>query len=423
MKNKNRTIIVDFGCENQYQKIISDGQVFIEYVIAFILSIGFQVAHKCHCSGGSSLTRHSHYTRVKSGGITIWRIQCKTCKAVFTVIPSFLMRYFGCRTKQSQKALLAYHGGLSLENCAISFNISPMSLYRIICAFGKYSTEKVLAHAGISLPEYIQVDEKHTKCLGKKGYIPIISSGHIIWHIDYVNSVEEDTLETSYKKFDVETKKIEPSYTPRAVTHDGFKATTNALGHIFKKATSNLICWLHACWSLVKILEPFSKEEANNISYWLLYILKECHQKVSLRRISLKNRFIALLKRYKEILPANIFENLKSWVNRKKPYLYTSMDFPSTQCFSYSIDHICNHLDRKLFMMKYFHHYSSRKDLFVKGYALIHCFVPYQRFARNAYLSPVQVEGASLPHKDWFISLSILTSGGYKKQNNVIPDS
>jgi hypothetical protein len=68
-------------------------------------------------------------------------------------------------------------------------------------------------------------------------------------------------------------------------------------------------------------------------------------------------------------------------------------------------------------MMKHFHHPSTRKDLFIKGFALIHCFIPYQKFARNAYKCPAQVEGAILPHPDWFISLLIFTSGGYKKRN------
>lgn len=415
MKNKNRTIVIDFADENQYEDVISNCTVFIEFVIAYILSIGFQVVHNKYCTGGNCFTRHSHYLRVRCGGITIWRMQCKTCKAVFTIIPSFLMRYLSYRTKQVRDALIAYHGGLSFENCAICFNIAPLALYRIICAFGKYSLEHVLTKAGVPLPKHVQVDEKHTKCLGQKGYIPIVSSGHAIWHIDYVSSVDEEILEGSYQQFAEETKKIETGYTPGTITHDGFKPTRNALCHIFKKASCYLICWLHACWGIAKILEPFSKEEANRLSFWLLHALQECHQKVSLQRISLRSRFTALLRHYKGILPANVFKALKDWIARKKPYFYASMDFSLAHCFSYSIDHICNHLDRKLFMMKHFHYPEARKDLFLKGFALIHNFIPYQRFARNAYQCPAQVEGANLPHPDWLVSLLILTSGGYHK--------
>jgi hypothetical protein len=38
-------------------------------------------------------------------------------------------------------------------------------------------------NAEVPLPKHAQVDEKHTKCLGAKGYIPIVSSGHAFWHI------------------------------------------------------------------------------------------------------------------------------------------------------------------------------------------------------------------------------------------------
>ena len=101
MKNKNRSIIVDFGDENNYQTVISEGKFFLEFVLAYILSLGFQLLHKAHCTGGGNcFTRHSHYVRVKCGGVTIWRILCKECGAAFTVIPSFLLRYCSQRAEQ-----------------------------------------------------------------------------------------------------------------------------------------------------------------------------------------------------------------------------------------------------------------------------------------------------------------------------------
>ena len=79
---ENRTITVDFHDEATYFALLSDGKAFVEFVLAFILSLGFQLTHKSTCNGGSSLTRHSHYARVRLGGLSIWRIQCTSCKAV-----------------------------------------------------------------------------------------------------------------------------------------------------------------------------------------------------------------------------------------------------------------------------------------------------------------------------------------------------
>jgi len=125
---KNRTITVDFYNEATYDQLLDDTKAFVECVLAFLLALGFQLLHKASCSEGGGLTRHSHYARVRLGGLTIWRIQCTTCKAVFTVLPHFVLRYRKMRPEVARDALLATHGGLSLEWCAVIGNISPMAL-------------------------------------------------------------------------------------------------------------------------------------------------------------------------------------------------------------------------------------------------------------------------------------------------------
>src|SRR6266568_8904407 len=84
---ENRTITVDFQNEATYLQLLNDGKAFLECVLAFVMSLGFQLKHKATCRGGGCLPRHSHYLRVRLSGVTIWRIQCTTCRAVFTVLP------------------------------------------------------------------------------------------------------------------------------------------------------------------------------------------------------------------------------------------------------------------------------------------------------------------------------------------------
>src|SRR2546422_4188608 len=135
---ENRTITVDFQNEATYVQRLGDGKAFVELVMAFMLSLGFQLIHKATCDGGGCLTRHSHYVRVRLGGVTIWRIQCTTCRAVFTVLPHFILRYRQMRPEVARDALLATHGGLSLELCAVLYHLSPLALYRLVCAFGHH---------------------------------------------------------------------------------------------------------------------------------------------------------------------------------------------------------------------------------------------------------------------------------------------
>ena len=156
----NRTITVDFRDEATYFRLIEDGKAFVECVLAFILVLGFQLKHKATCEGGGCLTRHSHYMRVRLGGLSIWRLQCTTCKAVFTVLPHFVLRYRQMRPEVARDALLATHGGLSLELCAVLWHISPMALYRLVCAFGHHSLVTVLTRCSLPLPTYFLADPR-----------------------------------------------------------------------------------------------------------------------------------------------------------------------------------------------------------------------------------------------------------------------
>jgi len=110
---EDRTITVDFRDEATYFRLIEDGKAFVECVLVFLLVLGFQLKHKATCAGRGCLTRHSHYMRVRLGGLSIWRLQCTTCKAVFTVLPPFVLRYRQMRPAGARDALMATQGGLS----------------------------------------------------------------------------------------------------------------------------------------------------------------------------------------------------------------------------------------------------------------------------------------------------------------------
>src|ERR1043166_972955 len=184
----NRTITVDFQHEATYFQLLGDGKAFVEVVLAFVLSLGLQLAHKPPCGGGGCRPRHSHYVRVRLGGVTIWRLQCTTCRAVFTVLPHFVLRSRQMRPDVARDALLATHGGLSLELCAVISHIAPMALYRLVCAFGHHSLVTVLTRCGLPLPAYFLADEKHSRCLTDKVYLPTIVCGRVTCHLAYTEA-------------------------------------------------------------------------------------------------------------------------------------------------------------------------------------------------------------------------------------------
>jgi len=146
------------------------------------------------------MTRHSHYVRLRLGGLT-WRIQCTRCKAVFTVLPHFVLRYRQMRPEVARDALLATHGGLSLALCAVICPISPMALYRLVCALGHQSVVTVLTRCGLPLPVYFLADEKHSHCLADTVYLPTIVRGRVMWHLGYTENASAAAFTQSYGEF------------------------------------------------------------------------------------------------------------------------------------------------------------------------------------------------------------------------------
>ena len=233
---ENRTITIDFQNEATYFQLLGDGKAFVELVLAFILSLGFQLKHKATCSSGRCLTRHSHYVRVRLGGITLWRMQCTTCKAVFTVLPHFVLRYRSMRPEVARDALLATHGGLSLELCAVLYHISPMALYRLVCALGRQGLVTVLTRCGLPLPMYFLADEKHSRCLTEKVYLPTIVRGRVLWHLGYTTEASAVAFTQSYGEFQRAASQQETAYQVKGVLIDGFDSTAKSLRTLFPRA-------------------------------------------------------------------------------------------------------------------------------------------------------------------------------------------
>src|ERR671910_733725 len=285
----NRTITIDFQHEATYFQLLGDGKAFLECVLAFILSLGFQLKHKATCRGGGCLTRHSHYVRVRRGGLTIWRLQCTACRAVFTVLPHFVLRYRQMCPGVARNALLATHGGLSLELCAVIYHISPMALYRLICAFGHQSLVTVLTRCRLPLPTYVLADEKHSRCLAENVYLPTIVSGRVIWHLGYTEDASAAALTQSYGEFQRTASQQEPSYRVRGILTDGFDSTVKSLRTLYPGARLGN-CLRHAINKLPKKLAAIASPVRKALRSQFHTLLYRARQRKGLRVFALGQR-------------------------------------------------------------------------------------------------------------------------------------
>jgi len=65
-------------------------------------------------------------------------------------------------------------------------------------------------------------------------------------------------------------------------------------------------------------------------------------------------------------------------------------------------------------MMKGFHHPDGSQQSFLNAMGILYNIIPYQRRAVNAGKCGIEAEGGKLPSENWFRSIQILTSGGFK---------
>src|SRR5262245_16112232 len=174
------------------------------------------------------------------------------------------------------------------------------------------------------------------------------------------------------------------------------------------------LCLRHALLKLPKKLVaiPSSVRKALRTQFHTLWY--RARQRKSLRVFALGQRLRHFVDHVTATAgPAN-GERVRCWFQDKKAGWYAVLADPQMPVTSTLLDQAHNAIDRKLFMMKAFHHPDGNQKAFLTGLAHLYNLIPYQRRALNAGKCGVEVEGGRLPTADWMLNLQILTAGGYQ---------
>jgi hypothetical protein len=323
------------------------------------------------------------------------------------------LRYRSLRPEVARDALLATHGGLSLELCAAIYHISPMALYRLVCALGSQSLVVVLTRCGLPLPRYFLVDEKHSRCLTDKVYLPTIVSGRVIWHLGYTEDASAAAFTHSYQAFQCAASQQDPSYRVRGILTDGFDSTTKSMHTLFPEARLGN-CLHHALNKLPKKLAAIASPVRTALRSQFSTLLYRARQRKGLRVFALGQRLRHFADHVAHTAGTANGERVRRWFQDKKAGWYAVLADPQMPVTSTLLDQAHNAIERKLFMMKGFHHPGGSQQAFLIGLAHLYNLVPYQRRAQHAGQCGVEVEGGTVPTRDWLLNLQILTSGGFR---------
>jgi hypothetical protein len=332
---------------------------------------------------------------------------------VFTILPHFVLRYRQMRPEVARDALLATHGGLSLELCAVLYHRSSMALSRLVCAFGHHSLVTVLTRCGLALPTYFLADEKHSRCLTDKVYLPTIVQGRVLWHLGYTTEASAAAFTQSYREFQRAALQQEPTYRVRGILTDGFDSTTKSMRTLFPEARLGY-CLRHAINKLPGKLTAIASPVRKALCSQFHTLLYRARQRKSLRVCALGQRLRHFADHVTQKAGAANGERVRRWFQEKKTGWYAVLADPQMPVTSTLLDQAHNAIERKLFMMKGFHHPKGSQQAFLTGLAHLYNLIPYQRRAIHAGQSGVEVEGGTVPTRDWLLNLQILTSGGFR---------
>jgi hypothetical protein len=229
-KRQNRTVTLHLGNTlAEYQDMISTEEGVREVIrrveVADSLNWGCLAGgHEEDCLRRLRFTHHDGYRRWAKhfdgtrSLVSILRVRCLDCGAVFTVHPSFIVRYKRYDTDAIEKfATLLFitedsyrMAGVSqalgidkrregtwvaLEETAQA-SISATVLWDLIQWLGQLSPAQLNLALNVAPPTHVIEDEKHTKECGAKTYVPIVYAPKeaLIWWIDYIDSVSETAL-------------------------------------------------------------------------------------------------------------------------------------------------------------------------------------------------------------------------------------
>jgi hypothetical protein len=273
------------------------------------------------------------------------------------------------RPEVARDAILATHGGLSLELCAVLYHLSPMALYRLVCAFGRQSLVTVLTRCELRLPTYFLADEKHSRCLTDKVYLPTIVSGRVIWHLGYTTEASAAAFAESYQMFQCAALDQEPTYRVKGALTDDFDSTTKSLRTLFPGVRVGT-CLRHALIKLPKKLVAIASPVRKALRTQFHTLWYRARQRKHLRVFALGQR----LRHFADHVtatagPAN-GERVRRWLRVKKAGWYAVLADPQMPVTSTLLDQAHNAIERKLFAMKGCHHPGGSQQAFLTG--LVH---------------------------------------------------
>jgi hypothetical protein len=392
--------------------------------------------HEADCPRQLHFSHHDRYTRRAkhfNGGqsqVVIQRVRCLDCGTVFSVQPSFIIRYKRYDTDATEKLMTllfitedSYRMAGISQTLALDHQqagtwaalathqdqaIQPMALWRLVQWLGQLSPAQLNLALGVEPPEYIIEDEKHATECGQKSYIPLVYAPKeaLIWWVDYLHSVAEAELVASLQRFKAISDRLAHI---SGATVDGWEAAQNALQTTFDGITL-AECHFHALLKLGQHLATYKRQR------------KKADQPVSeAEEIAIRAAFWRVLKtttpqQYQQALEQlpEAFDQ-EPLASRKQSLVAKQALFQAwttdkrLAVVTTALDQCLKFLNRKLDNMQTLHAKASGVAT-VNAWAITRNCWRFLKGAKRAGLSPLELAGADFLAIPWLQLVNLLLS-------------
>ena len=269
-----KTYIFPWPDKDGYPGLIDDIERFKTEVVEKLCTYGHETGHKGTCLGPQysligyrSTPRRTVMIGGKQEEFPIRMIKCENCNERFSLLPSFLPRekHFALDIiGQVFRNIVLFSQSLrgALENLKLMGKVkSKQTILNWLRWVGALHPATLLSRAGIKGTGYFQEDEGFEKEPHLQTYTVVMVEPEtcLVWHADYVDHVDEETLCGSFTEF---VERID--FKVLGVTKDKWKASTNALKSVFHSLWIGF-CHRHCLKKIRESLSEYQEETGCSI--------------------------------------------------------------------------------------------------------------------------------------------------------------
>lgn len=347
---------------------------------------------------------HDLRSSKKMPEVPIRRIRLPRTGAVYRVAPSFVLPYMTGYVTDVEKALFLRRFGVPFWGLSYVFGRDDMYWQRLVAQLGRYDLVGTTVKDPDRLPDHLLADEKFTSMNGERIFVATTVGADVILGAATSPSAQTSDLTVAYREFKTEATRLHPDYQPQTVNTDGWKQTKQAWLALFPTIFV-IRCFLHAYLRIRDRCKSTPVFNEVRRMVWHIY-----HARTYTTYWRRYRKFLTFAREHLQgeaLKAVNKFE-------KKRAELYKSWLHPGAHRVSTMLERHMQPMTRCLYMARDFHGHRNTAHLLVRGWTLLHNFLPFCPRARtrsgSPYVSPFHKLNGKQYHECWLQNLLIATS-------------